>query len=792
MKSLIVYYSFLAAALLVEALPGDDAASATTGEDASFWNRFLAKDKSMSTLPPIEPCPTPPKPSPPTRPGGPENGPCDVDVTLKCVTESGEPCDDIKPPNPVCSQNRKIDAVSFGYSASACTANAGNRQGSEAFCMDNAPIRPTEAVTVQCKNAESGADLVVTPPKVSRAAIFTVTNRDGSSLPAKIDCIFTDADDVRLQQVVVDVSGDVELRLTDEFGAFTLLACDDTTCLEILDYDIVVENVGEIDMDITVVDFTYGGATTSLLGELDRTKLAPGKSTSVTERVPLDVCVGSDVSATVNVEANPPKGGAMCQDKDDLTFTVAPLEPIIPCPIPAPVKGPVQTTPALPPATRPVAAPMLPVATPVIPAPRPVVAPMTLPSSQLPPPTLPMAPPVKTPMVPPPMMGAPSAAGQCLLELEAACVILSGETTAVGQSCDTQVIGTGSVDLAFTVTILLPVTNRADTVTLTGLDATTNFAGSIDLVAEVAGQTLEPGGSLVVTLTGTIDASVRRMYTIMFVVEGTENPSGALCTGSDTLNTNSGSAPRSSPGVAPTTKGDKGDKDSKGESPTSESPGSSPSKGESPGSSPSKGESPVSAPSKGESPGSSSSKGESPGSSSSKGESPGSSPEGESPGSSPKSGGSPESSPKSGGSPESSPKSGGSSKDESPASSPKNESPGSIGETPSSPESASKGSSGSEESPAKSPKSSPMNESPASSKSSSASVGETPSSPESSSKGSPDSKESPAKSPKSSRDDSSSSTSGSSSKGSGGSSSMGSSGSSGKGSGSSDKETNRL
>ena len=104
----------------------------------------------------------------------------------------------------------------------------------------------------------------------------------------------------------------------------------------------------------------------------------------------------------------------------------------------------------------------------------------------------------------------------------------------------------------FSLDIEVPITVSGDSVTLTSLVAMTNFAGTIDLTDQVAGQTVGPGGQVLVTLSGTIDTSTRREYTLMFSIEGVRNPDGATCSGMNTITFEAGYLPGQRPPSLPT------------------------------------------------------------------------------------------------------------------------------------------------------------------------------------------------------------------------------------------------
>jgi len=76
---------------------------------------------------------------------------------------------------------------------------------------------------------------------------------------------------------------------------------------------------------------------------------------------------------------------------------------------------------------------------------------------------------------------------------------------------------------------------------LTSLTANTSFAGFIDLTDHVIGQTpLDPGASFIVTLEGTIDASSKQRYELVYNVEGMST-TGDTCVGTETMSFLAGS-----------------------------------------------------------------------------------------------------------------------------------------------------------------------------------------------------------------------------------------------------------
>ena len=385
--------------------------------------------------------------------------PCDIDVAIDCVTSTGLPCNELQPPNPVCSSGSDITAVSFGYSANACNP-AGNSQGPETFCDDFVAIDASVSVTILCRDANMiTTGLVVEPPNVPQGGVFTISAPSGGSLPAKVDCIILGPSETQLQQVVVDTSGDVSLNLRDEFGAFTLLACGDDnavggvqSCLASLSYTIDINNVGPVPMEITVAEFIFDGVTTTFVSDID-TNVQPGEASTVQTRQTIDLCVSAEYCAEVNIEANPPNGNK-CQDTDQYCFQISPLPPspvMAPATAPAPVPLPVAPVPVpRPVAPVPVPLPVAPVPVPVplpvapVPVPQPVApVPVPQPVATVP---VPVPQPVPQPIAPVPVPAAPVpvylpvAPAPCVLEIGTTCVI-AGSSSAAGQSCDSPTLG---------------------------------------------------------------------------------------------------------------------------------------------------------------------------------------------------------------------------------------------------------------------------------------------------------------------------------------------------------------
>ena len=101
----------------------------------------------------------------------------------------------------------------------------------------------------------------------------------------------------------------------------------------------------------------------------------------------------------------------------------------------------------------------------------------------------------------------------------------------------------------FALDIAVPITAIGEDIQITSLIADTSFAGVIDLTPQVQGQIIEPGGSIIVTLEGTIDAAERMTYTILYNIEGTRVSDGSLCTGMEMVSFEAGRDPSVPAGI---------------------------------------------------------------------------------------------------------------------------------------------------------------------------------------------------------------------------------------------------
>ena len=279
----------------------------------------------------------PPSESPSDAPTAPPTGFCLVDVDIVCdVTSDGTiTCAGLTPPSTArCSNGERIDTVSFKYlgaSGSTCQDSRNQQEANcESVCVDFGLLVDTP-VDIECFDLIE-TPLIVEPTSVLPGEIFTVTENPSSGGPPlmqKINCTISSGGTI-LQYNVMDVSGDVELDLQEQYGGLELEKCDGLTCFQIVDLVTTINNTGAIEMNITVADETLLGVTTSVLANLtgpwgdNPYLLQPGESAELQrDDLVVDLCETGDFVYQLDAEADPPNG-VECNDTDLITLSFAP------------------------------------------------------------------------------------------------------------------------------------------------------------------------------------------------------------------------------------------------------------------------------------------------------------------------------------------------------------------------------------------------------------------------------------------------------------------------------------
>lgn len=244
--------------------------------------------------------------------------PCFLQVDIDCETSEGLPCEEIPPLPTNCTDSVGLLSLTFQVLNFTCDQSS-NSQGNKTFCGDFAPL--TNISTVVCLS-ESQAPLIVTPANISFGGFFTVTNPNGGLLPNQTDCTIINANNVKVQQNVIDTTGNSPINAGDRWGALTLVTCGNTDCFETITYFIDIANLSPASINITNVDFTFQNETESLLADLQANPLGAGQSTKLDESRDINICLGTPFSAGVVVGGSSPSTG-FCQVGESITFNCA-------------------------------------------------------------------------------------------------------------------------------------------------------------------------------------------------------------------------------------------------------------------------------------------------------------------------------------------------------------------------------------------------------------------------------------------------------------------------------------
>ena len=341
---------------------------------------------------------------------------CRVSVDISCVDSAGVQCNQLQPPQGVCSVgSTEMTALTLKYVGSSCQSSHNKQPAST--CQDvNGGLTPGASTTILCVDAATGTS-VMSPVTVSPDQTFVVENSSG--LPSQLTCTLSQGGTTK-QVVTFDSSGQSPLNLNDQFGGLDVQSCINSsgvtqTCLDELTYSMNIHNIGTNIMDVSVVNVTQNGVTTDYLSQVPNTHLSPGQSTQVTVTQTVDLCVPGAYTTSTLVQATPP-GPGLCQAQGNYTFVISP--PPTPPPAPAPVPPP--TPPPVPPPTP---APVIPVPgtpAPVPPPPTPAPVPPPTPAPVPPPTPAPVPPPTPAPVPPPtpaPVTPAPTPPKYCAVNV---------------------------------------------------------------------------------------------------------------------------------------------------------------------------------------------------------------------------------------------------------------------------------------------------------------------------------------------------------------------------------------
>jgi len=168
----------------------------------------------------------------------------------------------------VCTKTEELKAVTFTYNGATCNPK-GNQQGDAASCTYYSPLLPGTVYTMICLDQVTGINMIIMLSPFN-AATLTVMTLVGGNLPDKIMmCLLSSISDKSIfQEFVVDTSGNVKLQLSDQFGSFILVSCEDLTCIKAAQYKITMENIGTTSMDLMDLIYTFNGKAENALAEV--------------------------------------------------------------------------------------------------------------------------------------------------------------------------------------------------------------------------------------------------------------------------------------------------------------------------------------------------------------------------------------------------------------------------------------------------------------------------------------------------------------------------------------------
>ena len=92
---------------------------------------------------------------------------------------------------------------------------------------------------------------------------------------------------------------------------------------ETLVYTVEISNIGTVQMDVTIADFTLNGQTSSFLSQVTPQTIQPTQSVAIELEYEVNICEAADYSSVIAVEASPPNGNN-CQDMGKIDFIILP------------------------------------------------------------------------------------------------------------------------------------------------------------------------------------------------------------------------------------------------------------------------------------------------------------------------------------------------------------------------------------------------------------------------------------------------------------------------------------
>ena len=232
---------------------------------------------------------------------------------------NGVNCERIQAPNAKCSRGLPLETLAFSIDLTTDCEGSRNRQFGQSMCTDYEKYRSGD-VRIVCRSLDNNP-LKVEPSVLQQGSHFTIT-ASSNELPEKVECTIYDEFDQILQTNIIDTSGSVSLHLKEKYGFLEVEACDEQSCIQKLELEFLIENMGKHDVTISDILVTYGSKDTLNLGDKAGV-VSPGETTTVDEALFFDICSRGSLSVDVEVRADQDDGPS-CSREDNLEFAVEP------------------------------------------------------------------------------------------------------------------------------------------------------------------------------------------------------------------------------------------------------------------------------------------------------------------------------------------------------------------------------------------------------------------------------------------------------------------------------------
>lgn len=245
---------------------------------------------------------------------GEEEPPCEQETWIDCASSDGTDCSALTIPQASCGAGGPVSSIVFHLHDAVCYASS-HSQGDSAECDQLQTLDTVPGLTVFCFNDNFDA-LQVSPPMAQLGDAIRVDSAP-SSLSSEINCIVSDPVKGLVQNIKIDTSGTVDLKLNDKFGMLAVKACGDLNCFDQLTYTFIVENKG-VDSEFDSSTVTFQDSSADDLrddpGGHVGTILEQDEVESYSISKPVDLCASPNLVSIFQVHATAASTGLTCSD----------------------------------------------------------------------------------------------------------------------------------------------------------------------------------------------------------------------------------------------------------------------------------------------------------------------------------------------------------------------------------------------------------------------------------------------------------------------------------------------